>query len=95
MQQSLDAIDGHVELSSPASSITNAGGGDDNDGATAAVQPFDPVQPIECPTRIIPTAHELWIGLRDCSAVIGMHPDAATESIVDFALAVRSCPKSL
>ena len=28
-----------------------------------------------------------WEMLRDCSAVVGMHPDGATESIVDFALA--------
>ena len=27
--------------------------------------------------------------LRSCSAVVGMHPDAATEAIVDFALATN------
>jgi len=35
----------------------------------------------------LPSALELHSALRECSAVVGMHPDAATEPIVDFALA--------
>ena len=34
-----------------------------------------------------PAAAEAWAALRDCSLVVGLHPDSATESIVDFALA--------
>jgi hypothetical protein len=36
-----------------------------------------------------PLALEAWHVLRNCSAVVGMHPDAATESILDFALATN------
>ncbi|KAL1507436.1 hypothetical protein AB1Y20_008275 [Prymnesium parvum] len=32
-------------------------------------------------------AHSVWTTLSDASAVVGMHPDGATEAIVDFALA--------
>ena len=35
----------------------------------------------------LPTGAEAFSTLRDCSAIVGMHPDSATESIVDFALA--------
>ena len=42
----------------------------------------------EAPTApMAPTAMEVCTILQGCSAVVGMHPDAATESIVDFALA--------
>lgn len=36
-----------------------------------------------------PTASEVWRVLRDCAAVVGMHPDRPTESILDFALATK------
>ena len=36
---------------------------------------------------VLPTAAEACRVLRDCSVVVGMHPDAATESAVDFAIA--------
>ena len=36
-----------------------------------------------------PPALEAWHVLHSCSAVVGMHPDAATESILDFALATN------
>ena len=39
------------------------------------------------PAPMAPTAMEVCTILQGCSAVVGMHPDAATESIVDFALA--------
>ena len=39
----------------------------------------------------LPSAEEALAVLRDCSMAIGLHPDSATESIVDFALA---CGKS-
>jgi tRNA-dihydrouridine synthase A len=35
----------------------------------------------------LPSATEACELLRDCSLIVGMHPDAATEAIVDFALA--------
>ena len=38
-----------------------------------------------CPSP--PSAEDAWRVLRDCSIVVGMHPDHPTESIVDFALA--------
>ena len=34
----------------------------------------------------VPSAREVWTTLQHCSAVVGMHPDGATESIVEFAL---------
>ena len=34
-----------------------------------------------------PSAEDVWTLLTSCSAIVGMHPDGATESIVDFALA--------
>ena len=39
------------------------------------------------PCPVPPSADEAWRVLRDCSIVVGMHPDHPTESIVDFALA--------
>ena len=35
----------------------------------------------------VPTAAEVWHTLARSSAVVGMHPDGATEAIIDFALA--------
>ena len=35
----------------------------------------------------LPAADEAWRVLRDCSIAVGMHPDSATESLIDFALA--------
>ena len=35
----------------------------------------------------LPTAEEAWAVMRDCSIAVGCHPDSATESLVDFALA--------
>ena len=51
---------------------------DDGDEASADITAISPPPP--------PPAEEAWATLRDCSMVVGMHPDSATESIVDFAL---------
>ena len=45
-----------------------------------------------CPAQLktlgsVPTTVEAWRVLRGCSCIVGMHPDGATEAIVDFALA--------
>ena len=37
---------------------------------------------------MLPDARDAWATLRDCTLAAGMHPDSATESIVDFALAL-------
>ena len=38
------------------------------------------------PTSKKPSAQAVCAALRECSAIVGMHPDGPTESIVDFAL---------
>ena len=35
----------------------------------------------------VPTSRAMWDRIEHCSAIVGMHPDGATEAIVDFALA--------
>ena len=60
-------------------------GDDENDGSDAS-EDEDANAP-RGRLAILPTAEEACAQLRDCSLIVGMHPDAATEAIVDFALA--------
>ena len=64
--------------SSPSSCATWADG-ESGAGTPACIAPART-------TPTVPPALEVWHALRECSALVGMHPDAATESIVDFAL---------
>ena len=41
------------------------------------------------PPSAVPCVEEAWRVLHECSIVVGLHPDSATESIVDFALAMN------
>lgn len=60
------------------------GGGEE----TAAASPQQPATVAEV-ERLAPAAARAI--LRDCSAVVGLHSDQATEPIVDFALAHNKC----
>ena len=65
--------------SGPAHGGSGSGGnlaGDDGDGGGDSALPA------------LPSPSDAWAVLRDCSMAVGMHPDSATESIVDFALAM-------
>ena len=54
----------------------SASDGDGDDDGEAAATPLE-----------VPTAAEAWRVLREASMVVGMHPDAAAEAIVDYGLA--------
>ena len=54
----------------------SASDGDGDDDGEAAAPPLE-----------VPTAAEAWRVLREASMVVGMHPDAAAEAIVDYGLA--------
>jgi len=57
------------------------------EGAKEAASMCDASAMAESTAVSPPDAAEVFSTLAECSAVVGMHPDGATEAIVDFALA--------
>jgi hypothetical protein len=64
-----------------------AGNGEPPSAASSSSTPLT----TQTSLRTLPSAGAACAHLRDCSLVVGLHPDAATEAIVDFALAAGKC----
>eukprot|EP00873_Tetraselmis_striata_P042182 jgi/Tetstr1/462446/TSEL_007444.t1 len=81
---------GHPAAPSPTEGAEDEGAeeaGADGDTAAPAVPPHE--LPVAAPPRMVTAAAEVRARFLRCSVLVGLHPDAATEPIVDFALAHR------